>query len=156
MDNRKFSSERLKGWAVDLKAVYAGRWREDRAPCLDLFESPDGNTACLLYDIAEIGVGKEIGRLAVFRNKADPELLYNFAKLKCWYLYNSAAQFGVDGYIFVHRYKTALKFDRAQLFREKLTVTVCVLDLAAGRYALLDHLPENLLTLTSAVLTGIP
>ncbi len=126
----------LKGWNIDLKRVYAGVLGDGKEPqpgvgCR-LWESPEGDTAALLYDIIEVGVSKEIGRLALFRRKADPELAFDFPFLRCWYLYESGVQFGRNGLLFVHRFTDGAR----------LGVKVCALDPSAGRFALIDSLPE--------------
>lgn len=126
----------LKGWAIDLKAVYGGLWPDKEKYHLreDLFESPDGSAAALLYGIREIGVSKEIGRLAVFRGKDKPVMALNLPRLECWYLYDSTVQFGDNGLLFVHRFSSGMK---------RLGVKICALDLAAGRFAPIGGLPEN-------------
>ncbi|MDD5208467.1 MAG: hypothetical protein PHV36_03710 [Elusimicrobiales bacterium] len=128
--------ENIKGWAIDLKAVYGRLWADKRKFHLreDLWESADGDTAALLYGIREIGVSKEIGRLAVFRDKDKPVMALDLPRLECWYLYDSTAQFGDTGLLFVHRFSSG---------RKRLGVKVCALDLAAGRFAPIDSLPEN-------------
>ncbi len=128
--------EILKGWDIDLGRVTAGvrgNGKEPR-PGMDyrLWESPEGDSAALLYDIIEVGVSKEIGRLALFRRKADPELAFVLPSLRCWYLYESGVQFGRNGLLFVHRFTDGAR----------LGVKVCALDLSAGRFALIDSLPE--------------
>ncbi|HAF95138.1 MAG: hypothetical protein A2X34_03745 [Elusimicrobia bacterium GWC2_51_8] len=128
--------ENIKGWAIDLKVVYGDSW-EDREKfhlLEDLWESPDGKTAGLLYAIAEAGISKEFGRLAVFRNKKDPELVRNFPWLECWYLYDSAVQFGKDGFLFVHRFKFG---------RNVLGIKLCALNLDLGCYARIDCFPDK-------------
>lgn len=126
----------LNGWVLDLKAVYGSGWKEREEWRLreDLWESPGQTTAALLYRIAEVGVSKEVGRLALFRNKEKPELVFNFPDLTCWYLHSSAVQFMTEDLLFVHRFKDG---------RSKLGVRVCALDLAARRFALVDALPER-------------
>lgn len=128
--------EILKGWDIDLRRLTAGvrrRGKEPR-PGVDycLWESPEGDAAALLYDIIEVGVSKEIGRLALFRRKADPELAFDLPSLSCWYLYDSGVQFGREGLLFVHRFTDGAR----------LGVKVCVLDLSKTRFALIDSLPE--------------
>ena len=128
--------DNLKGWAIDLKAVYRNRWNDKAKFHLseDLWESPDKTFASLLYGIMEVGVSKEVGRLAVFRNKEKPEMILNLPKLECWYLYDSTVQFGKDGLVFVHRFKAG---------RKVLGLDLCVLDPAGDRIAVLDQLAGN-------------
>ncbi|MFA6434893.1 MAG: hypothetical protein WCW52_09380 [Elusimicrobiales bacterium] len=126
----------IKGWAIDLKAVYGKRW-DDKVKfhaSEDLWESTDGRVAVLMYGISEVGISKEIGCLAVFRHKEKPVMALNLPWLKCWYSYNSAVQFGENELLFIHRFKTG-----GGCFRVRL----CVLDLADGRFASIDSLPED-------------
>lgn len=126
----------IKGWPINLRAVYGSRWKNRERFHLreDLWVSPNGNIAAMLYDIAEVGVSKEVGRLAVFRGKDSPELVLNLPQLVCWYLYDSGVQFGKDGLLFVHRFQSGRGF---------LHVGLTAVDTAARRYALIAWLPEN-------------
>ncbi len=133
--------ENIKGWNIDLKAVYGRRWNDKVKfqTSEDLWESADGSVAGLLYGIAEVGMLKETGCLAVFRRKEKPVMVHNFARLQCWCSYDPAVQFGENDFLFVHRYKC----DGRGSGRSPL-IRLCVLDLAAGRFAQIDPLPENL------------
>lgn len=137
--------EDLHGWAIDLESVYGSDWdkKGELQAGVDycLWESPDGSTAGLLYDIVEVGLSKEAGSLAVFLNKADPELLFNHPDLRCWYLYGSGVQFGGHGLIFVHRFTYG---------KARLGAKVCALDLSARRFALVDPLPEDFYDISPA------
>lgn len=127
----------LKGWKIDLKSVYGPDWEPKQRSWNDfcLWESPDGTIAALFHHIIEVGVSKEIGRLAIFRNKEKPEMLFNFSNLECWYLYESGAQFGKVGLIFIHRFKDGTR---------RLGMKVCALDLDSSRFALVESIPENI------------
>jgi len=100
----------------------------------DLWESGDGAVAGLLYGISEVGISKEIGRLAVFRCKEKPVMAYNLEWLKCWYSYNSAVQFGGNELLFVHRFRSG---------RGRFGMRLCILDLVAGRFTSIDSLTED-------------
>lgn len=50
-----------------------------------IIESESGNLGLLLYDIAEIRMGWEICRLAIYENKANPKLIFNSKNLLCFY-----------------------------------------------------------------------
>ena len=125
----------LKNWEIDLRALYGKKWGEKEKWHLseDLWESPDGKFAGLLYCIAEIGVSKEVGCLAVFRNKERPELLLNLPYLKCWYLYQSGVQFGTDGILFIHRFASGFR---------KLRVRICALDVTTKSLCVISQLKE--------------
>ena len=56
------------------------RWdNRDKIPWVydKLYENPNRNNAVLIYSIAEVGIGKYFGFLAVFSNKAQPHLTLN-------------------------------------------------------------------------------
>lgn len=48
------------------------------------FENKSSNLALILYDIAEIRMGWEVGRLAIFENKTRPKLIFNSKNLLCF------------------------------------------------------------------------
>lgn len=128
--------ENIKGWVIDLKAVYGKLWAQRKEFNLweDLRESPDEDTAVLIYGIAEIGVSKEAGRIAVFRCKENPQLVCNLPQFPCWYLHDSAVQFGKDGLVFVHLHKPRPEMPDIELM---------VLDTKANRYATITQLPKK-------------
>ena len=126
----------IKGWAIDLKAVYGRRW-DDKVKfnaSEDLWESADGSLAVMMYGILEIGISKETGCLAVFHCREKPVMALNLPWLKCWYSYISAVQFGKNELLFVHRFRAV---------SGRFGMVLCVLDLAAGRFASIDSLPED-------------
>lgn len=87
-----------KGWVVDRKAV------------VEILESPTRDIVCFFYDYMEIGVGKAIVRLAIYRgDKAKPELVYDSKRTRFWHLHECTAQFGADPLIFLHRFKQGWK-----------------------------------------------
>lgn len=126
----------MHGWNINLKAAYGSLWKDKEKFHLreDLYESPDKNLAVLLYGIAEIGVSKDVGRLAIFRDKKKPELVLNLPRLGCWYLHDSAVQFGKNGLLFIHRFKS---------FLNRFTIQLCVLDPERRRFAFIEPLAEN-------------
>ena len=128
------SKDPLQGWKIDLKILKHKKQSSGFWLGFWLFESPDGAIAGLLHHILEVGVSKEIGNLAIFLNKENPEILFNFSNLKCWFLHESAVQFGKDGVLFVHRFRDG---------RHGLGVRLCALDLAAKRFAFVDSIPER-------------
>jgi len=48
------------------------------------FETKNSNLGLILYDIAEIRMGWEVGRLAIFENKVKPKLIFNSKNLLCF------------------------------------------------------------------------
>ena len=117
--------DHVKGWSLDLRSIYVSRWSDRERFHLreDLFESPDGEIAALLYAIGEVGVGKEIGRLAIIRRG---DLILNCSDVLCWYLYDSAIQFGAGSVLFLHRFES--RFSR-------LIADLCALDHARRQLA---------------------
>ena len=77
----------LNGWEIDLQSLYGRQWadREKFFMMERLFEAPGGDVAVVLFGIGEVGLNKEVGRLAVFRNKAAPVLLLPPGKELFWY-----------------------------------------------------------------------
>lgn len=130
------NTKNIEVWVDDLKAVYGKFWKDKERFHLseDLWESPDGSVAALLYGIAEVGISKKVGRLAIFYRQDKPELVYNLPKLQCWYLYDSAVQFGHDGLLFIHQFKPG---------RKVMGVEVMVLDASTNRCAVIAELSRN-------------
>ena len=85
-----------------------------------------------------VRISTEIGCLAVFRKKEAPVLAFDLPWLKCWHLLELAVQFGKNDYLFVHRFMS----DRGRS-GERQSAGLCVLDLAAGRFAPIDSLPAE-------------
>lgn len=114
-----------KGWAVKRKDV------------VEVLESAERDIACVFYNYMEIGVGKAIARLAVYRgDKAKPELVYDSWWTKFWHLHDSTAQFGPESLIFLHRFKQGWT---------ELRIIPCVFNLKTRK--LLDlKLPDHFYT----------
>ena len=127
--------ENIKGWTIDLKALYGACWGDRKKFGLieDLYESADGSVAALLYGISEIGVSKSVGSLAVLRHKEKPELLFDLPGMRWWYLYDNTVQFGGNELLYLHRFTGGRAYG----------VKLCVLDLAAGMFARIDRLQDN-------------
>lgn len=67
----------LSGWALDLEDLYGDRLWGERARfgLRDfLYEAPAGDRAVLLYAVGEVGLNKQVGRLAVLTGKAAPRV----------------------------------------------------------------------------------
>jgi len=95
----------IEGWEIDLKVLYGKTWKDrDKFGLIeDVWESPDGRMAGVLYGIAEFDIYKEAGRLAIFENKEKPELIIHIPKLHFWRLHKSGVQFCGGGVAFVHQ-----------------------------------------------------
>jgi hypothetical protein len=93
----------LKGWLIDLPAIYGKSGWSDRAGlhlAEHLMEPPGQHvlaTCVMLYHIGEIGVSKEAGKLAVYRNKHNPKLLFNGRRALFWYFGDDSIQWSQDG-----------------------------------------------------------
>jgi len=91
----------LSGWEIDLPAVYGGSWpKRDRFHLTEkLYESPDGRWAVLLFGLGEVGMNKQVGPLALFREKTAPVLVYNSGPTAFWYegIVGEPVVFGPDG-----------------------------------------------------------
>jgi hypothetical protein len=76
----------LDGWNIEdaLLADPPDTWVTQQ-----LFESPDGTFAALLYHVFEHRMGSDIARLAVFKNKSSPYLLLRQREI--WWNANASA-----------------------------------------------------------------
>lgn len=89
----------LKGWPIDLRGLY-GFWGWRRRARFGLgervFEAP-GRDACLvLYHAGEIGVGKEAGRLAAYRDKRRPRKAADGGWILFWDMGEDTVQWSGD------------------------------------------------------------
>lgn len=76
------------GWTIDLQAVYGAWFWRTRARfgmTERLYESPDRSCAVLLFGIDEVGVNKQVGRLALLKDKAAPRVAWTSRWTKFWY-----------------------------------------------------------------------
>ncbi len=91
----------ISGWEIDLPAVYGGSWeKRDRFHLTEkLYESPDGRWAVLLFGLGEVGMNKQVGPLALFREKTAPVLVFHSGSTVFWYegLAGEPVVFGPDG-----------------------------------------------------------
>jgi len=95
----------MNDWNIDLAALYGDGPRGYAHE--DLFESPDGRHAVVMYGIDEVGVNKEAGRVAVFRNKAAPELVFRPKLVAFWYAGTGTAEFDPTGrFVTLHEFRS--------------------------------------------------
>lgn len=85
----------MTDWNIDYASLYGGAIPQYKRS--EVFESPDGQYAVVMYGIDEVGASKEAGRVAVFRNKAHPELLFRADDRQFWYLGASTVGFDASG-----------------------------------------------------------
>jgi hypothetical protein len=76
----------IDGWNID-DALLADP--PEASVTQQLFESPGGTFAALLYHVNEYRMGTEIARLAVFKNKSSPWLLLKQPEI--WWYANASA-----------------------------------------------------------------
>ena len=71
----------------DLLALYGRAWAERARFHLSeqLYESPAGGWAVLLFGVGEVGMNKQVGRLALLRGKEAPHLLYHSGRRLFWF-----------------------------------------------------------------------
>ena len=77
----------LAGWELDLPALY-GRWWQKRARfhlSERLFEAPGADWALVLFAIGEIGMNKQVGRLALLRGKDSPRVVRRYGRALFWF-----------------------------------------------------------------------
>src|SRR5690554_1880130 len=92
----------------------------------ELYEPPEKNIACLIYDVSEISLGWEVGLLAVFKNKKDPKLIINPKNFLCFYV-NDTVQFSKDGTIIFIKKLVNTKNKNSE-------IPLCIIDLEASRF----------------------
>lgn len=75
------------GWEIDLPKLYGKRWKDRERFHLSehLYPSPLGDRALLFYAVGEVGVNKQVGRVALFADKTAPRLLYASGETLFWF-----------------------------------------------------------------------
>lgn len=123
----------LRGWPIDLKKLYGwlGWRRRARFQLRELlFESPDAGECLLLYHVGEIGVNKEVGRLAAFKDKAEPTLVHCAGSRLFWWSGEDSVQWSPDGRLaFLYECAPAGRWFE----RERWSILLHALDLAGAR-----------------------
>ncbi len=69
----------IHGWNIDFTQLSGPARSNHHAPYLsdELYASPLNNLAALIYSIAEVRMGWEVGRFALFQNKNKPACVLN-------------------------------------------------------------------------------
>jgi hypothetical protein len=78
----------MNDWLWDRKKVYGlWGWRRRRRLNLSeqLFESPTGDAALVLYHIGEIGLDCQVGHLVVLKQKQNPRVAWQDGRATYWY-----------------------------------------------------------------------
>lgn len=92
----------LSGWDIDLRALYgaAGWERRTRFHLSErIYESPDGSCAALFFAVGEVGVNKQIAKVALFKDKSAPRMCWNSGWRRFWFegAPGEAIGFAADG-----------------------------------------------------------
>jgi hypothetical protein len=76
---------RMDGWQIDENELqrFDRKWRATWNARDRLFECDQADIACLIYSITEVAMNRLAGRLAVYRCKANPTLLFNPRDFEC-------------------------------------------------------------------------
>lgn len=98
-------------------------WLEDR-----LYYCEQTDIACLIYSIGEISMGWDVGMLAVYRNKKNPELILNPKHLLCYGISDTVEYFnnGELGFVKIYAY-----------YEHNLECPICILNFREKRFAVL-------------------
>lgn len=76
----------IEGWKINIdKLIHPDKTFSNYNFDYKIFESKNSNLGLLLYDIAEVRMGWEVGRLAIYQNKKKPHLILNVRNLLCFY-----------------------------------------------------------------------
>lgn len=76
----------IEGWKINIdKLIHTDKTFANYNFDYKIFESKSSNLGLLLYDIAEVRMGWEVGRLAIYQNKKRQQLILNARNLLCFY-----------------------------------------------------------------------
>ena len=124
----------IDGWNIDinnLEGPHLQKWKYK----FDHFlyqSNEEHDLACLIYDIAEIAMGWDVGLLAVFSEKMNPELLLNPKNFLCFYT-KDTVQFNSSGSIvFIKKYVAS----GANNLRVELPF--CVIDFKSNNFSYIN------------------
>jgi len=119
----------LDGWEIDVESLLGPKRGE--SPVLyftdAIFPSPDGTRAVVLYTIAEIRLGWDVGMVAVFANHDSPQLLLNPEHFLCCYT--------DDSVIWLSNQLFAAKKYYFNPTENKINVPFALIDLAKNRFS---------------------
>lgn len=90
----------LQGWPVDLPRLYGAKdWERRQRFALreELRPVPGRELALVMYAIGEVGVGKQVGRIAVLVDRKSPRPLFKPGAVLFWELGDQTFQFSKDG-----------------------------------------------------------
>lgn len=96
------ADELLNGWRVDLPRLYGeAEWKRlQRFHCGQMLWPVEGrDLAVILFAIGEVGVGKQVGRLAVLADQHSPRPVFEAGLTIFWELGDQTLRFSKDGNI---------------------------------------------------------
>lgn len=84
-------------WPIDLRGLYGARgWAERGRFGLQerLFPAPERDACLVLYHVGEIDIHKQVGKLAIFRDRTRPRRVHHAGWTLFW---DDAPRWSVDG-----------------------------------------------------------
>lgn len=136
----------MKGWEIDFRSLY-GWWGWRRRAKFHLteevLESPDGNVCVAFYHIGEISLAGSVGRLAVFKNKHDPQRIFKGGNAVYWYWGEESVRWSNDSRrAFISRCEETGGWSGRN--PRRLDTYLTVLDLQRERWASWSHRLDDL------------
>jgi hypothetical protein len=99
---RGMADDPLQGWHVDLPLLYgASEWeRREKFHLVEVLRPvPGRDLALVMYAVGEVGVGKQVGRLAALADRTSPRPLFKPGGALFWDLGDGTFRFSSDGAI---------------------------------------------------------
>ena len=123
----------INGWEIDI-ATLPGPHNSFLNDNFDykMYISKSEMYSCLVYDIAEIAMGWEVGRIAIFKNKKKPELILNPDSFLCLYSGAEVQYSNNENVIFISQY---IEIDQAKRI---VKLPFCVIDIEMNRFSYID------------------
>lgn len=140
----------IDGWNIDITQLQ-GPHHKNWSYQFDHFlyqSNGDPDIACLIYDVAEIAMGWEVGLLAVFKNKINPELLLNPKNFLCIYTKDTVQFNGSGSLAFIKKYVAK---DANNL---RVELPFCIIDFESMRFSfinLVNSIPYSVLESESRI-----
>jgi hypothetical protein len=121
----------IDGWQIDENELHGfnRKWRARWSARDFLFECKRSDFACLIYSITEVRMNRLAGRLAVYQCKANPALILNPRHFEC--------RFWDTEVPIEYSHAGRILFVKGSR-RSSGSVPLCVIDLDARRFALVD------------------
>jgi hypothetical protein len=125
---------RVAGWPIDLAALYGRDWKNRARFCLseDLFDIPGFDACVFFYNVGEIGVGKTVGRVALFVDRASPRKVFERPGEVYWYFGDKSVQAPAPGLVLLYECRAEPRGDLAN--PRSLHAHLVAFDAARGRW----------------------